>query len=259
MTNQASPIDVAAEVRAAEERARPHLLTTPVVPSLGLSALVGSSVVLKCENLQHTGSFKARGAVSKVLAQPRRARQGRHHRLHRQPWCGGLLCRRHRGRGPDRGRARGRQPLQARVHRAAWRPHRGPRHRLRRERAGCPTDGPGARDDVHLPLQRPGHHRRPGHDRAGAAGAGRDLTTVFVAVGGGGLASGVAGIIKAVSPSVRVIGCSPVNSAVMYHSLKAGAGPGHAVGAHAQRRHRRRCGAGRHHARHPGTGCSTTS
>jgi threonine dehydratase len=32
----------------------------------------------------------------------------------------------------------------------------------------------------------------------------------------------VAGIIKAVSPSVRVVGCSPANSAVMYHSLKAG-------------------------------------
>ena len=49
-----------------------------------------------------------------------------------------------------------------------------------------------------------------------------DLETVFVAVGGGGLASGVAGILKALSPSVRVIGCSPANSAVMYHSLRAG-------------------------------------
>ena len=39
-----------------------------MVPSVGLSASVGSSVVLKCENLQHTGSFKARGAVSKVLS-----------------------------------------------------------------------------------------------------------------------------------------------------------------------------------------------
>ena len=61
-------IDVAAQVRAAEERARPYLLTTPAVSSIGLSAAVGSPVVLKCENLQHTGSFKARGAVSKVLS-----------------------------------------------------------------------------------------------------------------------------------------------------------------------------------------------
>ena len=60
--------DVAEDVRAAEQRARPYLLTTPVVPSIGLTASVGSPVGLKCENLQHTGSFKARGAVSKVLA-----------------------------------------------------------------------------------------------------------------------------------------------------------------------------------------------
>ena len=43
-----------------------------------------------------------------------------------------------------------------------------------------------------------------------------------MAVGGGGLASGVAGIIKAERPRVRVIGCSPAASAVMYHSLRAG-------------------------------------
>ena len=63
-----APIDVAAEVRAAEQRSRPYLLTTPAVPSIGLTAAIGSEVVLKCENLQHTGSFKARGAVSKVLS-----------------------------------------------------------------------------------------------------------------------------------------------------------------------------------------------
>jgi threonine dehydratase len=49
-----------------------------------------------------------------------------------------------------------------------------------------------------------------------------DLAAVYVAVGGGGLASGVAGIIKALSRSVRIIGCSPAASAVMYHSLEAG-------------------------------------
>ncbi len=48
------------------------------------------------------------------------------------------------------------------------------------------------------------------------------LAAVYVAVGGGGLASGVAGIVKSLSPSTRVIGCSPAASAVMYHSLKAG-------------------------------------
>jgi len=39
-------------------------LRTPVVPSEWLSDAYKSQVSLKCENLQHTGSFKARGALS---------------------------------------------------------------------------------------------------------------------------------------------------------------------------------------------------
>ncbi len=38
------------------------------MPSVGLTAELGSPVVLKCDNLQHTGSFKARGALSKTLS-----------------------------------------------------------------------------------------------------------------------------------------------------------------------------------------------
>ena len=67
MESQGPSLDVAAEVRIAETRARPHLLTTPVVPSVGLTEEVGSPVMLKCENLHHTGSFKALGEVFKFV------------------------------------------------------------------------------------------------------------------------------------------------------------------------------------------------
>jgi len=40
-------------------------LRTPVVPSEWLAEAYGSSVYLKCENLQHTGSFKVRGALAR--------------------------------------------------------------------------------------------------------------------------------------------------------------------------------------------------
>ena len=43
-----------------------------------------------------------------------------------------------------------------------------------------------------------------------------------MALGGGGLISGIAGYLKYLSKRVTVIGCSPENSAVMARSVKAG-------------------------------------
>jgi threonine dehydratase len=49
-----------------------------------------------------------------------------------------------------------------------------------------------------------------------------ELDAVIVAVGGGGLISGVGTAIKALQPSVRVIGVEPVGAAGMSQSLKLG-------------------------------------
>jgi threonine dehydratase len=48
------------------------------------------------------------------------------------------------------------------------------------------------------------------------------LHAVFVAVGGGGLISGIASYIKRLRPSVKVIGVEPVDADAMARSLKAG-------------------------------------
>jgi len=48
------------------------------------------------------------------------------------------------------------------------------------------------------------------------------LDAVFVAVGGGGLISGIAAYIKRLRPSVKVIGVEPVDADAMARSLKAG-------------------------------------
>jgi threonine dehydratase len=48
------------------------------------------------------------------------------------------------------------------------------------------------------------------------------VDTVYVAVGGGGLIGGVASVLKAANPSVRIVGCQPDASAVMAHSVAAG-------------------------------------
>jgi threonine dehydratase len=63
-----------AEIEAAAELLRGVAITTPMEESRWLSALVGGPVLLKCENLQRTGSFKIRGAyvrMSRLSAEER--------------------------------------------------------------------------------------------------------------------------------------------------------------------------------------------
>jgi threonine dehydratase len=55
-------------IRAAARRVMPHLHRTPVVTSASLDRLAGARLFFKCENLQRTGSFKARGATNTVLS-----------------------------------------------------------------------------------------------------------------------------------------------------------------------------------------------
>ena len=54
------------DVRAAAERLRGEIVATPCMPSRTLSAMTGSEVFLKFENLQFTASFKERGAFNKM-------------------------------------------------------------------------------------------------------------------------------------------------------------------------------------------------
>jgi len=60
----------------ARERGHGVVLHTPVVPSVYLSELFSSKVVLKAENLQRTGAFKIRGGMNKLAALGEKAKQG---------------------------------------------------------------------------------------------------------------------------------------------------------------------------------------
>ncbi len=48
------------------------------------------------------------------------------------------------------------------------------------------------------------------------------IQAIFVAIGGGGLISGVGAYIKRLRPEIKIIGVEPVDSDAMYQSLKAG-------------------------------------
>jgi threonine dehydratase len=216
-------IDVSAEVHAAEDRIRPNLLTTPVVPAVGLTEAVGSAVVLKCDNLQHTGSFKARGALSKTLA------------LTPDELARGIVTASTGNHGAAVAYAARIVDAEALV---VVPDSANPSKLAAIERLGgrihvhgsdSVESETGARE---LAAERGMTFISPYNDPQIIGGQGtlglelldqvEGLAEVFVAVGGGGLASGVAGIIKALSPSTRVVACSPAASAVMYHSLKAG-------------------------------------
>jgi threonine dehydratase len=56
-----------ADIRAAQTRIAPHAAITPLLRSPALDAVAGGTVLLKAEVLQHTGSFKLRGALNRLL------------------------------------------------------------------------------------------------------------------------------------------------------------------------------------------------
>ncbi|MFP4009991.1 MAG: threonine ammonia-lyase, biosynthetic, partial [Spirulinaceae cyanobacterium] len=50
----------------------------------------------------------------------------------------------------------------------------------------------------------------------------KPIHAIFVAIGGGGLISGIAAYVKRLRPEIKIIGVEPVDSAAMSESLKAG-------------------------------------
>jgi threonine dehydratase len=56
------------DLRTVQETIRPYVLRTPLIWAPDLSSRVGVGVYLKLECLQRTGSFKLRGAASRMLA-----------------------------------------------------------------------------------------------------------------------------------------------------------------------------------------------
>lgn len=63
-------------IRAAQERIAGKVHRTPLLSASAIGEAAGARLFLKCESFQKTGSFKARGALNKVLSltQPERAK-----------------------------------------------------------------------------------------------------------------------------------------------------------------------------------------
>ncbi|MDE2375131.1 MAG: pyridoxal-phosphate dependent enzyme, partial [Hyphomicrobiales bacterium] len=69
-------LPTAADVETAARRLAGVARHTPLLTSASLDAMTGGRVFLKAETLQHTGSFKFRGAYNRLSAIPPSERGG---------------------------------------------------------------------------------------------------------------------------------------------------------------------------------------
>ena len=212
-----------ADIRRAAETVRPLALRTPMEESRWLSALTGSSVLLKCENLQRTGSFKVRGAYTRMS------------RLSDEEKARGVVAA--SAGNHAQGVALAAQALGIKA--TVFMPEGAP---IPKEHA---TRGYGADVVFHgRYLEDALAEAREFEARTGAvlihpfdnadvvAGQGTvgleileqalEMETVVVPCGGGGLLSGVAVAVKATHPDVRVIGVQAEGAAAFPGSLEAG-------------------------------------
>ena len=217
------PSDIRAAVELADKRIRPHVFETPLRRSDYLSRLTGANVLCKLENVQLTGSFKARGAVNKLTLLPAAERER------------GIVTASSGNHGAAVAAALSRLggrgivfvPKTApRVKLEAIRSY-GLEVRLDSEDSGeCEVtaqDFAAAHGQTYVsPYDDPDVIAGQGTIAAELLRQTDHVDQVFVSVGGGGLISGVAGYLKARQPDVIIYGVSPGNDCSMYLSVKAG-------------------------------------
>lgn len=211
------------DVVAARERIRRHVHLTPLLRSTRLGERAGGiRLELKCESLQRTGSFKARGALNAMMQLS------------------------------DQERARGVVTVSAGNHAQAlaWAATSVQASSVSVMPEGASRAKIQATEGYGGVVELVGGERQRAFDRANeiaaagrvmvhpfedervAAGQGtvalevleqtRDLDTVVIPIGGGGLIAGMAVALKESRPAVRIIGVEPEGAPTMRRSLDAG-------------------------------------
>jgi threonine dehydratase len=216
-------MDIAREVIAAEKRITPYIRETILEGSSYYSRIVGADVYFKLENLQHTGSFKVRGAMNKLLSLTDKERKR------------GVVTASTGNHGAALGFCLDKVGGSGIV----FVPENASRTKVETiERLGVKVQYAG--DDCTEAEAEARQYAKenqltympPYNDIKIIGGQGTlaaeltkqldQIDAIFVALGGGGLISGIAGHLKASFPKVKVFGCSPENSQVMIQSIKAG-------------------------------------
>jgi threonine dehydratase len=220
------PIGFAA-IEAASRRLAGQVLDTPCLESRTLSQIVGAQVFLKFENLQFTASFKERGALNKLASLVESG----------APMKGVIAAS---AGNHAQGVAHHAQRLGLRA--VIVMPLTTPTVKVERTRGfgaevvlyGETFDQ--ARDRaLQIAAAQDLSFIHPFDDPLVIAGQGTigiemlraqpDLDTLVVAVGGGGLISGIATAVRALTPGVEIIGVQTSRFPAMFNAIKGTAYP----------------------------------
>jgi threonine dehydratase len=211
------------DVRAAQDLLSGVVRPTPLEYSRALSDRVGTEVFLKCENLQRAGSFKIRGAYTRMS------------RLSDADKARGVVAA--SAGNHAQGVALAGQLLGIDV--KVYMPHGAPMPKLLATQAyGATIEQVGTTIDECLVQARKWEADtgavliHPFDHRDIVAGQGTtgleildqcpDVGTIVVSTGGGGLLAGISVAVKAVRPDVRVVGVQAEQAAAYPLSLAAG-------------------------------------
>jgi threonine dehydratase len=212
------------DIHAADARIRAHVRRTPVIDAAPLKqAASGARLTLKLECAQVTGSFKPRGAVSRLTLMDEKERRrglvtasGGNHGLAvaYAGWVEGVSATVYLPRGAPAAKIAKIEAWNARaiVEGETW------------DEANAAATKRAAREGL--------AYIHPFADPAVIAGQGTvglevldqapSIDTLIVAIGGGGLIAGVATAVKALRPDIRVIGVEPTGAPTHYESRRAG-------------------------------------
>ena len=216
-------LDISIDAVAAADRISGVIRETPLRRSQAFSDATGADVFLKLENRQHTGSFKLRGATNCLMGLPP---------TQRDAGCVAASSGNHGAAVAYAMRELGlsgvifvpEQTSAAKVD--AIRSYGG-------EIRFFGTDGLDTEQEARAFAEREGmYYVSPYNDESVIAGQGTcgieiarqlpDVDAAYVAVGGGGLISGIGSVLKQHNPAVQLVGCQPEASAVMAYSVAAG-------------------------------------
>jgi len=211
------------DVRAAQDLLSGVVRPTPLEYSRALADRVGAEVYLKCENLQRAGSFKIRGAYTRMA------------RLSDEEKARGVVAASAGNHAQGVALAAQLLGIKAKV----YMPHGAPMPKLVATKAyGATIEQVGTTIDECLVKAREWEAStgavliHPFDHPDIVAGQGTcgleiiqecpDVKTIVVIAGGGGLLAGIATAVKALKPDVRIIGVQAEQAAAYPLSLAAG-------------------------------------
>lgn len=219
---QPTYLETAAQAVQARARIRSHVYQTPVIPSRKNTDSNGTKLLFKAENFQLTGSFKLRGAMSKMSAQPSNNDQR-------------LITASSGNHGI--GAALAAHALSKNL--TVVLPETVVPAKLKKIQSygvdvilhGAET---GLAEQHAQKLAASGEYTyiSPYNDPDIVAGQGSigleileqcpEVDNIFISMGGGGLISGIGSVCKAFSPKTKIYGVSAINSKALAESMKVG-------------------------------------